>query len=280
MQYLHKQDGGLPRDSNSAKFFIQTCSPQWVRVQKEIKKVRSDRDLDIQKSQLLEGTYKDASVVIKIGDTLDIDNEYAISQRINKYKGFVKFICHFTCDDDFRDFFNGKRTSICKGPGDSMKVIIMPHFDLGSVAGFAWTNTNVHILRSCLYVACMCYIDVYNACGFIHNDFHSANVLLKPTKQTILKFTSGNNHIDVQLHGMRPWIMDFEKSTIMPHSAKGYQDLRFDMAKMFFTLPTFNKNITNASVLNVVSFIQNAADICTYNACKQLQDIINTNIQV
>ena len=278
MQYLPKQDGGILRNYNSAKFFIKTCSPQWVRVYNEIKKVHNERELDIQKSQLLLGAYKDVDVVIKIGDTPDIENEYTISQHIYKYKGFVKFMCHFTCDDDFREFFNGKRTNICKGPGNSMKVIIMPYFDLGSIAGFAWINTNVHILRSCLYIACMCYIDAYNACGFIHNDFHSANILLKRTKQKTLKFTHCD--INVDLYGIRPWIMDFEKSIIMPHSSKGYQDFKFDIAKIFFTLPSLNKNISNASVLNIVTFIQNTGDICTSNACKQLYNIINTNIQI
>ena len=226
---------------------------------------------------------KEAAVIVKIGDSQDMDNEYAAAQYVKRLKGFVKFYCFFTCNDDFREFFKGKRTTICKGPGSSMKVIVMPYFPLRTIAAPAlasaasWTPENVATLRSCLYVACLCYIDAYKQNQFIHNDFHAANILLKATTQPSMTF-SGD--IVVPLNGVRPWISDFEKSAVSPGAPIDYQNFKYDMTKLFYMLPTFLPQIDRSRILNVVTFFQSVKDICSDDARRQLGHVIQENVHI
>jgi hypothetical protein len=281
MKRLPKQLGGLSRNPNSSKYYIETCSPEWIRVTNEIKKARDFRDIDIRSEapQLLQGTMKEAAVIVKIGDSQDIDNEYAAAQHVKRLKGFVKFYCFFTCNDDFREFFKGKRTTICKGPGTSMKVIIMPYFPLGTIATPAepWTPENVATLRSCLYVACLCYIDAYKQKRFIHNDFHAANILIKATTQPSITFS---DDITVRLNGVRPWISDFEKSAIGTGTPMDYENFKYDMTKLFYMLPTFLPQIDRSRILNVVVFFQSTPNICSDDARRRLASIIQENVHI
>jgi len=277
MRRLLKQTGGLSRNPNSTKYYVSSCSPEWIHIKKELKIAHDMRDIDIQKSQILIGTMLSNDIVVKIGDSNDLTNEYTIAQQIKKFKGFVKFYCFFTCQDNFREFFKGQRIHLCKGTGTSMKVIIMPFYPLGSIASYKWSESNIHILRSCLYVACLCYIDAYRDRGFIHNDFHVANILLKPTKQSHLLF-SGN--LKTELYGIRPWIMDFEKSQIDSHTKKGYEDFKYDLSKLFFLLPTLIKEIDRAIILNIPAYLQSISDICSDQSRHALGEIIVKNIRV
>ena len=277
MKRLPKQVGGLSCNPNSVKYYVETCSPQWIRVVSEIKKARDKRDIDIQRNYA-KGTMQQSAVVIKIGDSPDMDREYRAAQHVKTFKGFVKFLCFFTCNDDFREFFKGQRLTICKGPGSTMKVIVMPYFPLGSIAGFPWTSDNILGLRSCLYVACLCYIDAFKKIQFIHNDFHAANILLKSSKQSTLTFSGG---ITVPLHNIRPWIVDFENSSIASTlSAKDYEDFRYDISKLFYMLPTLVPQVDRSRIMNIVTFFQNARDICSDEARMQLGSLIDANVQI
>jgi hypothetical protein len=158
-----------------------------------------------------------------------------------------------------------------------MKVIVMPYFPLGSVASFAWTAENVHVLQSCLYVACLCYIDAYSEHGFVHHDFHAANIMLKATKQKELKF-SGD--INARLHGVRPWIGDFEKSQVTKRTPLDEQYFKYDLQKLFFFLPTLVPQVHPGSVGDISSYIQNAPDPCNDTFRRQLEDVIRRGIRV
>jgi len=277
MNRLLKQSGGLSRNANSAKYYVKTCSPEWVKVKEEIKKVQDTRDIDIQKSQILLGSMADEAVIVKIGESHDIDNEYAVAQTVKRFKGFIKFYCFFTCDDNFREFFKGKRNTICYGPGTTMKVILMPFFPLGSIATYIWTPENIDILHSCLYIACLCYIDAYKERGFIHNDFHAANILLKKTRQRIISFTS---EIHVTLRGVRPWIGDFEKSVVSNQSSMDYEHFKYDIGKLFILLPTFVQHVDRSTLFNMATFFQGLDNICSNDARKQLWDKIRDNVRL
>jgi hypothetical protein len=275
MKRLPKQTGGLSRSPNSSKYFIEVCSPDSVRVKKEIKLVTNSRDIDIQKSKLLLSIMDYQNVVVKIGDSPDIKVEYEMSQHVKNLKGFIKFYCFFTCNDDFREFFKGKREGICKGPGGQMQVIIMPYFPMGSIASYTWTNDNINVLKSCLYAACLCYIDANVKKHFIHNDFHAANIMMKSTKQRSLQF---KGEINVKLYGARPWIGDFEKSVIGSESLKDEADFRYDLRKMFFLLPTFIKNINSDEMSKINRFLNSTDDLTSDDFRRDLGNVIAANI--
>ena len=107
--------------------------------------------------------------------------------------------------------------------------------------------------------------------------FHAANILLKTTKQQHLSFSS---EITVPLHGLRPWIGDFEKSIIGTRTRRDYEDFRYDISKLFFLLPSFVAQIDRCSIMNIPTFFQTAADICSDDARSHLSCIIDHNLNV
>lgn len=248
---LQKSSGGMSRNPNSEKYFLSICQESseenkfdWVRILSEIKKV-NERDVIFQKSQILLADMKDnhEKVIIKIGEDEKIAHEYLISKKLYKCKGFVKFVCFFHCEDNFRDFFHGKKRSLCKSRGDSMKIIIMPFFPLGSIAGFLWNEENINVLRNCLAIACLQYADAYLKTHFVHNDFHAGNILLKHSKERVM------------IGGVRPWICDFENSKF-DDSDVAFQDFKYDLQKLFFLLPSMIANIEKSRAARIASEIE------------------------
>ena len=246
---------------------------------KELKSV-PPRDIDFQKSQLLESQIDQHSVIVKIGDNKDIENEYTMSKQFGQVKGFIKFICYFTCDDDFREFFEGKRRQVCKSAnGSSLKVIIMPYFPLGSIASYAWTKENIHILRSCLAIACCSLIHAYVSKKLVHADFHAANILLKETSLSIVTF----DDIEIKTNGIRTWICDFEKSyKYEDGNINAFGDFVYDLQKLFFLLPTFLPFIDRISVLKIPAMITSHLQTPTHaiSLRSKLIDAIQTFIVI
>jgi hypothetical protein len=250
IQQLRKDDISLVRNPKSSKYYLSTCGSRithktpttegWLRILHLLKIDITDYD----KSRVLLGELDThGSVVVKIGDTDEITHEYAVSLRLRRMKGFVKHICTFECADDFRTLPSRDRTTLCRGPGSSMKIILMPYFRLGSLASYAWSADNVHVLRSCLKQAVLSLISAFHTSGFIHNDFHAGNVVLKPTKSASLSYAiDGAGAIEtVETHGMRTWIMDFEKSRfvdpVTPYeTAMALNDFYFDLKRFFMLL--------------------------------------------
>jgi hypothetical protein len=156
-------------------------------------------------------------IVVKVGDTPHITREYMMSHTLQNIKGYVKYICYFECNDDFRSIPSKSRDTLCKGPGTQMKVILMPYFPLGNIQGYEWTNENIHILHSCLKHALLSMIYVFQTKHIRHGDFHSGNILLKKTKQASISYSIPGigDFPTMELHGIRPWIMDFENSSVV-----------------------------------------------------------------
>lgn len=279
---LYKQNGagGFSRNPNNEKYYVDTCArdastkPDWIKIIRELKRVHP-RDIDIQKSQLLDAERAQPHgdrVVVKIGDASSgIKNEFRMSKSLGKIKGFVKFVCHFTCADDFRDFFQGTRTGVCNNKShqaseQQMHVAIMPFFPLGSVAGFSWTKDNLAALHSMLMMACVAYANAFLIKGFVHNDFHAANILLKPTKQKEM-------YDGIPTHGMRPWICDYENSyiaTITGDARRPFADFKYDLQKLFFLLPTLSPRVARTGVVKVAALVEtqlpDAAALTSYFA--------------
>ena len=250
---LSKEVGSLSRTPNSAKYHITTCQPKinriktslgWIEIIGMLKKVM-ERDIDIQKSQILKAKLKEATgdIIVKIGDNASIKQEYEMASKLSRLKGFVKFICFFECEDDFREHFGQtSRTTICKGEGTSMKVILMPYFKLGSMAQFSWNASNLHLLKSCIKHACLSIIIAFNEKNIIHGDFHPANVVLKDTKQSVIEYHSLN--LKIPTNKIRTWIMDFEntreyQSDQSNDAYRALGDFYYDLQKFFMMLASF-----------------------------------------
>jgi len=238
----------------SNKYFLSHCAGKitsktpttegWLKVIKSIKLNVTDYD----KSRVLLGYLESyGSVIIKIGDSEDILNEYNISKVLHKIKGFVKYICFFECADDFRNIPSNTREYICKGVGSSMKVIIMPHFPLGSLAQYNWSQDNIHIFKSCIKQSILSYLSAFYKERIIHNDFHAANILLKTTKSSYIEYDIPEiGTISLPTYGMRIWLIDFEKSSYADFSTT-YNMTNFN---------NFYNDINDKLIRNLRNFIR------------------------
>lgn len=221
----------------------------WINVVDTLKQVSNVRDIDLQKSQLLKSILdKGDQAIVKIGDRRAMQREYDMGAKFRNMKGFVKYICYFECLDDFRSYFGKQQPKqLCRGTGDSMGIIIMPYFPLGSISLYAWTKENVHILRSCIKHSCLSIICAFTEKGVVHGDFHAGNVVLKTTKQSSITYDSLQSH--VLTYGFRTWIMDFEYTKTREELTPRFAVAQFfhDLLKFFTLLPTFIRNIDTRS---------------------------------
>jgi hypothetical protein len=267
VKQLPKTDGSLTRSPNFHKYFIKCSgritpetptSEPWLHVLRLIKTDISDID----KSRILLGSLqKYGEIVVKIGDSESMHYEYTNSTRVHSLKGFVKYICYFSCEDDFRSIPSPSRTSICKGPGESMGVILMPYFELGSLAKFVWSNALAHVFQSCLKHAFLSIVILFQKSNLIHGDFHPGNVLLKRTKQSeVLYAVPGVGEFSIKTHGLRTWIMDFENMRYAEYSPifaviKSFNDFYYDIQKFFMLLYNTIKNLDQRTISPILSYL-------------------------
>jgi len=250
---LGKTDPSLTRNPGMHKYYLSSCQTKitnrtpttegWLDV---LRLVKLDiRDID--KSRILLGALKDrGDIVIKIGGSDDIRKEYDMSERLKHIKGYVKYICFFECNDDFRNHPSPNRATLCKGVGNQMKVILMPYFPLGSIAAFSWREYPISLFQSCLKHAILSMLTAFFSLGVIHGDFHIGNVLLKTTKQKSLTYSipALDFQEEIPTHGIRTWIMDFENSKIVDMSVRHnmittmtiMNDFYGDLSRFFITI--------------------------------------------
>ncbi len=269
VSYLSKTDPSITRNPKNAKYYVEWCSGKitsktpttesWLKVLRLIKLNTSDYD----KSRVLLGELeKYGEVVVKIGDSPDIYTEYQYSKLLYNTKGFVKYICFFTCNDDFRTIPSANRSSLCTGEGDSMKVILMPYFPLGSIAMFKWGEPNLYIFKSCLKHAFVSVVTAFYNAQVIHGDFHPGNVLLKDTKQTFIEYSipAIGFNVSIPTNGIRTWIMDFENTSIamddsIYNKMMTLNNLYFDLGKFFTLLYNTIKIIDNKTIASISMYI-------------------------
>jgi hypothetical protein len=252
---------GKDRIANHDKYFVtDKCQSlanakktDWLEIIKELKSC-APRDVIIQKSQIIEArdNMNDGSVILKVGDSR-INDEYIMMKKVQSIKGFIKPICKFECEDDLQEYFEGRRKTICKSPGKGFNVMILPVFTLGSIADYEWVDRA--LLVSCLQLAVVAYAEAFWKIGFVHNDFHAGNILLKKTRRHNTEFVVGETQILIS--SLRPWISDLETSyTVESHDdLKAWEDFKYDVQKLFFILPSQNTGINKNSISQVIQYL-------------------------
>jgi hypothetical protein len=272
VRHLAKTDPSLTRNPSTHKFFLSSCQTKitkqtpttegWLNVLKYIK-----MPMDYDKSRVLLGTLKEhGDIVVKIGNSKDIHNEYEMSERLKGIKGYVKYICFFECNDNFRNIHpsSQKDVTLCNGEGKQMKVILMPYFPLGSIATFPWQDHPISLFHSCLKHAVLSMLTAFFGLGVIHNDFHIGNVLLKTTKQKSLSYSipAIDFHDEVPTHGVRIWIMDFEKSgmadmTTRTSTFTTLNQFYGDLLWFFNQMQSILKMMNPRTIVPISSYINN-----------------------
>jgi serine/threonine protein kinase len=200
---------------NSNKFIVSCqdritpASPttnEWLTVIGSLKKT-NQRDL----SRVLKGILERRNMVaIKISSSQTLHKEYVISSLLKDIPGFMQPYCFFQCNDEFTEH-PSQRSSLCKGPGTSMNILVMPYLEEGSMREFNWL-INPALLHSCLMQFVCSLMQAYESKGIIHSDTHLDNVLLKKTSRSEVEYRLNNNIVRIPTNGYLIVIMDFEMS--------------------------------------------------------------------
>jgi hypothetical protein len=240
---------------------------------------------------ILESIIKDKSIiskqkhiVVKIGNiNKTIEKEYHIGRKLeeNNIYGFINYMCLFVCFDDTYIKIDMKEPlSLCLA-SNKKAIMVMPFIQEGSIKNFNWFNADkFNILKSIIKQSVISLTLAYNKCGFIHNDLHLDNILLKKTKKETIEYQidgNNNNEITIKTFGYKAIIMDFDSSMINidNKSKNGYEYFWKNIYNMISRIETDlkNKNNMNISVSNMKNIITYILDQQTINIVKLLEMI-------
>jgi hypothetical protein len=236
---------------------------------------------------ILESIIKDKSIiskqkhiVVKIGKVnKTIEKEYHIGCKLEKNQiyGFIVYMCLFVCfDDTYQKIdMNNSKLSLCSASNETENkkaILVMPFIQESSVKNFNWFNGDkFNILKSIIKQSVISLTLAYNKCGFIHNDLHLDNILLKKTKKQTIEYQMNNNgnnnnnknenEITIKTFGYKAIIMDFDSSMINidNKSTNGYEYFWKNIYNMISRLETDLKNKQNESIS-----VSNMKQIVTY----------------
>jgi hypothetical protein len=227
---------------------------------------------------------KNKNIVIKIAHKTKTNHkEYSISEKLQNIQGFIKYICLFNCYDDTYNYISINKqlpSKICNaeniGENDN-NVLIAPYINGGSIRNYAWNMTNIHILKSLLNQCIISLMYAYVKHGFLHNDLHLDNILLKRTKMEKVHYEG----IDIVTNGYKVVIMDFDKSFINVDQTQAIQyfwsnlynllsRIKFDLKDKITAIKNFDNIILLISNAEVHKYdITKAVDLP-----KMIDDII------
>jgi len=189
----------------SSKYFV-TCPRVTSSVLKGLN--ANDKNIVMRGLMKLARGSQDTGVVVKVGSTDSLLNEFKTAKMLfdNDVPGVLKYICYFTCADDYTTY-----ARLCNGPGDSMRVLVMPYMCLGSLKSYRnWTNHDQ--VRSALKQVIATIVQSYSAANIIQSDRHPDNVLLKRTSKPLISYRVDGREFGIPTYGLRTLCMDFENS--------------------------------------------------------------------
>ena len=214
---------------SSGSKFIMNCgsitseSPTtegWLDNVKGLKTIASNKSLGIPHKKILEAIlHQHKKVVVKISDHSEtIEKEWEVFQKLKEQSpgltGIVKYHCYFMCNDSVVDFKPSMPTksSICHGPGSTLKVLVMEYIKAPSFKRFQWNTVPVEVFRSCCKQVILTMIEGYVSCRFVHDDLHLDNILLKKTKARNLHYPTLGVTLDLRGYAIK--LMDLEGATV------------------------------------------------------------------
>lgn len=280
---LYPRSDSINRYSNTNKYYIRCdnriteSSPntnEWLTVEAKLKET-NNRDLN---KILLGELEKRKEVIIKISSNATLFKEYMIGFSVHGIPGFMKFICFFKCEGDYKEYPKKNTKALCDGVGSTMSVLIMPYYKLGSIRSYKWGEDTYEPLKSCLLQIICSLIQAYETKSIIHNDMHLDNVLIKKTKRSIIEYKVNDKPIPIITNGYIISIMDFEQSLNETPDTKGsgisylYGDLKNMLGDLRYR--------TNLQVENDMELDSMLTDLITrkvslYDAYKLIEPLVN-----
>ena len=251
----------------------------------------------ITNKNIVNNSSKNKNIVVKISPiNRTLEKEYKIGTVLEEIKvpGFIKYMCLFNCfDNTYYNIKEDVKKPLCsaKHTEENKKVVlIMPYIADGSIKNFNWTEHKLDILKSVLSQSIMSLFLAYHKIGFLHNDIHLDNILIKKTKKQYIDYDyenennthSKHNKIQIPTHGYKIVILDFDSSMINVNKDIAiefyWSNLENMLSRVNTDLRTKNGDIINMIELakDILSFISKQKLVKgNYFETLKLLDMIN-----
>jgi hypothetical protein len=124
-------------------------------------------------------------------------------------------------------------------------------------------------------------VGVFCKYSIIHGDFHPGNILLKETKQSVIKYDIvGIGEIVVPTYGIRTWIMNFENTSIGKRDTSydnimTFNNFYFDVTKFFNLLGYFIKGLDLRTLVPIQTILNKRLMDSTIFTLAQLEETLN-----
>ena len=154
----------------------------------------------------------DKQIVVKVGDTQKLKQEYSDGEKLYNAKipNFIKYFCNYGVNAD---------GTLCTGPGSSMGVLLMSNYEYGRFDKHRWDSPEQ--IKSILkQIICACFM-AFKLCAFVHKDLHLGNILVKKTRKQYIQY----DNTRVPCHGWTAVIMDFDRSITTRAISALYRDI-------------------------------------------------------
>jgi len=119
----------------------------------------------------------------------------------------------------------------------------MPYYELSSMLRYKWDESNFNMLKELLKQVIEILIFTNKQVGFLHNDIHLDNVMLKKSK---------NGEIKVE-------IIDFDKSTINKDDKLNYKKMGENFRILFDSVSRL-ECISQMSTINLIIYTAKMRD--------------------
>jgi hypothetical protein len=252
-------------ESNTQKYETINChdiidTTKYIKLQDIIKETT---DLEI-----IDSIFGKTPTIIKIGISETIENEYQISHALfnqpkhniliekynylTKINYFIKYLCYFTCKNNIKNIVSN--SSICTNDSDQLKILIMEKYN-NNWSIYNWSIDNFDIFKELIkQIIYALYISYYNF-GFIHNDVHFGNFLIKKNSE---------NNYNVVIIDFETSLFDIEKKNI---------DILINNFKQIINNINFELNIiTNSNYL--LNYLNNCNIIDINNILQLIDNLI------
>jgi hypothetical protein len=249
----YKKNGGN-------KYFIE-CNNVSAKNINITERIRNKNDISILRAvienvsvSVSSSSSQNKNIVVKIGpENRTVRKEYFYSNTLheNKIPGFIKYTCIFSCYDD--TIINKDIDRICTAKPDKdlyKDVLIMPYLQEGSVKNHSWKDNEFPVLKSLLLQSIFSLFLAYHEIGFLHNDLHFDNILMKKTSKTSIKYKYNDREYEIPTYGYMAIILDFDSSMMTQK-----QNHQFYWSNLYNLLSRVNSDLTNkdGDLVNMLS---------------------------
>lgn len=200
-------------------------------------------------------------VVVKMGKEIDMlkrdyDNALLLSQL--NCPNFMKYLGFFQCKDNINNYSKNKNLPpyFCQKDGSTNGFIFMDYFELGSLDKYNPKNMDeiISIINQIFASLLLAYLTF----GFIHNDLHTGNILVKKTSKPYFTYKIKNKTIKIQTHGIQIVFFDFDRSLFVENKdnnfSKFFNEIYFFIERYNVTLMSLNIFYNTLHGKNAITF--------------------------